>query len=154
MKYEYKYVKSIQKRLIIINLKLFKVDPFKALKNIDYYRLIEYPVVYKALKIENVKGLKILDIGSLDSIFPLFLAYNGHNVIASDINPRVKVLEMYAKKLGNKGRGIKQLSVIRPSFIRNWRSFVRHPTVTVGFLVYQHVRYFSAGLGYLASMVR
>jgi len=51
----------------------------------------------------------------------------------------------------NKGKGVKQLSPIRPGFIRNWKNFAKHPMLTVGFIVYQIVRYLSAGLGYLAS---
>lgn len=52
----------------------------------------------------------------------------------------------------NTARGIKQVSPIRPAFIRNWRRFIDCPALTFGFLVYQAVKYFSAGLGFLFSL--
>jgi len=86
-----------QRELIILNSKL---GMLRILKSIDYYRMIEYPFAYNLLKIENHSGLKVLDIGSLDSIFPLFLASKGNSeVTATDINPRVKILERHAKRL-------------------------------------------------------
>ncbi len=51
----------------------------------------------------------------------------------------------------NRGRGIKQLNPIRPAFIRHWKEFARHPLLTFGFIVYQLVKYFSGGLGYLKA---
>jgi glycosyltransferase involved in cell wall biosynthesis len=65
----------------------------------------------------------------------------------------------YGKTIGefikaNPQKGIKQLSPIRPAFIKHWKEFVGHPILTLGFVIYQIVRYFSAGLGYLASKVR
>jgi len=87
-----------QRELIILNSKL---GMLRVLKGIDYYRMIEYPVAYNLLEIENHSGSKVLDIGSLDSIFPLFLASKGNTEVTTiDINPRVKVLERYAKRLG------------------------------------------------------
>jgi glycosyltransferase involved in cell wall biosynthesis len=65
----------------------------------------------------------------------------------------------YGKTIGefikaNHQRGIKQLSPIRPAFINHWKEFARHPILTLGFIIYQVVRYFSAGLGYLVGKVR
>lgn len=51
----------------------------------------------------------------------------------------------------NAVRGIKQVSPIRPAFIRNWRSFVDYPSLAFGFVIYQVVKYLSAGLGLLIS---
>jgi glycosyltransferase involved in cell wall biosynthesis len=48
----------------------------------------------------------------------------------------------------------KQFSPIRPSFIKNWQEFMRNPTLTLGFIIYQIVRYFSAILGFLVSKMR
>ncbi len=47
------------------------------------------------------------------------------------------------------GRGVVQLSPVRPSYLRNWRRFARHPVLTLGFIVYQAVRYSSALAGLL-----
>lgn len=63
----------------------------------------------------------------------------------------------YGKMIGefleaNAGRGVKQLNLIRPAFIKHRKEFAEHPSLTLGFIVYQLVRYFSAGLGYLSSL--
>jgi glycosyltransferase involved in cell wall biosynthesis len=52
----------------------------------------------------------------------------------------------------NPERGIKQISPLRSAFIRNWKNFAKHPSLTFGFVVYQIVRYLAAGLGYLSSL--
>jgi glycosyltransferase involved in cell wall biosynthesis len=64
----------------------------------------------------------------------------------------------YGKTIGefiksNPQKGIKQLSPIRPAFIKHWKEFARHPILTLGFVIYQIVRYFSAVLGLLISKV-
>lgn len=56
-------------------------------------------------------------------------------------------LKPFLKK--NRRKGIKQLSLVRPAFIRHWREFLINPTLVPGFVVYEFVRYFSALLGYL-----
>lgn len=56
----------------------------------------------------------------------------------------------YIKKNPQKAR--KQLFVIRPAYIKNWRNFLKNPSLTVGFTIYQIVRYFATALGYLSSL--
>jgi glycosyltransferase involved in cell wall biosynthesis len=46
---------------------------------------------------------------------------------------------------------IRQISPARTAFIRHWRYFLKDPRLTVGFLVYQYVRYASAMIGYLST---
>jgi len=65
----------------------------------------------------------------------------------------------YGKTIGgfikaNPSKGIKQLSPIRPAFIKHRKEFAKHPILTLGFVIYQTVRYFSVGLGFLVSKVR
>ena len=60
-----------------------------------------------------------------------------------------KTLPKFIEK--NKDRGIKQLSPIRPAYLRHWKKFIRHPVLTLGFLVYQVTRYISAGIGYIVG---
>jgi glycosyltransferase involved in cell wall biosynthesis len=72
--------------------------------------------------------------------------------IILDVAARFFRREVFIKV--NPQKGIKQLSPIRPAFIRHWKEFARHPILTLGFIVYQSVRYFSAGLGFLVSKVR
>ncbi len=63
-----------------------------------------------------------------------------------------KTLPKFLRK--NKEKGIKQLSPIRPSFIKNIKKFAKHPTLTIGFLIYQLIRYLSAWIGYLIGKIR
>lgn len=63
-----------------------------------------------------------------------------------------KTIKMFLME--NPRRGMKQLGPIRPAFLINAKEFVGHPLLTVGFIVYQTVRYFAAGLGFLVSEVR
>ena len=70
----------------------------------------------------------------------------------------VKKYYYYGKTIGefikeNPRKGIKQLSPIRPAFIRHWKEFMKQPLLTLGFIVYQTVRYFSTGLGFLVSKI-
>jgi glycosyltransferase involved in cell wall biosynthesis len=53
----------------------------------------------------------------------------------------------------NPRKGMKQINPLRPAFIRNWRNFAKQPIVTLGFVIYQAVRYAAAGLGVLAAEV-
>jgi glycosyltransferase involved in cell wall biosynthesis len=52
----------------------------------------------------------------------------------------------------NKLQGFKQLVPIKRSYIRHWEKFLSNPSLAVGFIVYQAIRYMSAILGLLASM--
>jgi glycosyltransferase involved in cell wall biosynthesis len=63
-----------------------------------------------------------------------------------------KTLVKFLEK--NKGKGMKQLSPIRPAFVRHWKDFVYQPTLTLGFVIYQLVKFSSAGLGYLIGKER
>jgi glycosyltransferase involved in cell wall biosynthesis len=63
-----------------------------------------------------------------------------------------KTIEEFIKK--NSERGKKQLSPIRSALIRNWKSFLTHPILMAGFIIYQFTRYSSAGLGFLMNKVR
>lgn len=52
----------------------------------------------------------------------------------------------------NPDRGWRQLSPIRPAFIRNYREFLRHPVLALSFLVYQTVKYSSASAGFVMEL--
>jgi len=53
----------------------------------------------------------------------------------------------------NNKRGLMQLNPIRPAYFKNWKKFVYHPILTFGFIIYQIARYFSAGAGYIVSII-
>ena len=65
---------------------------------IDYFRCLEDPLVFNNLKREH--GLALLDIGSADTIFPLFVGSKGIEVWATDIDNGVLKLRKDAEKLG------------------------------------------------------
>lgn len=62
-----------------------------------------------------------------------------------------KTLRRFLKE--NKSVGIVQMSPIRSSWIKNWKKFVRHPFLTLGFIFYEFVYYSSGIAGYLVSFV-
>lgn len=70
----------------------------KIVKGIDYSRIIEYPLAFSQLEFQK-KNL-ILDVGSSDSVFPIFLASLGHKVQAIDIDQKALRLAQFADKLG------------------------------------------------------
>ncbi len=53
----------------------------------------------------------------------------------------------------NGRRGVAQISPVRPSYLRNWRRFLEDPVITIGFVVYQTVRYASAAAGLLGGRI-
>lgn len=93
-----KALKGIRKDLMSINLRL---GGNGILKGLDYYRWIEYPVTaaLASVRLDRSQKLKVLDVGSLDSILPLLLAQHGSKVLATDINARVGVLRDQAQVL-------------------------------------------------------
>lgn len=51
----------------------------------------------------------------------------------------------------NESGAYRQLSPLRPAFIRHWRDFAHHPVLSVGFVIYQVTRYASSTAGYLSA---
>ncbi len=54
----------------------------------------------------------------------------------------------------NPEKARKQLTPLRPSYLRHWKNFLMHPILTIGFVIYQSVRYSSAGLGFLSTKLK
>ena len=63
-----------------------------------------------------------------------------------------KSIDSFLKK--NRTRGLKQISPFRIAYFKNFRKFIRHPHLTMGFFIYQVVRYGSTALGILAHKSR
>ena len=62
----------------------------------------------------------------------------------------------YGKTIGefikrNPKKAKKQLTPLRSSYLRHWKDFLKHPMLTTGFIIYQSVRYSSAGLGFFST---
>ena len=70
----------------------------RIIKGIDYSRIIEYSLAFSQLEFQK-KDL-ILDVGSSDSVFPIFLASLGNKVQALDIDHKALKLIQFAGKLG------------------------------------------------------
>ena len=51
------------------------------------------------------------------------------------------------------GRSVLQLLPIRPAFLRHWRDFLKSPSLTAGFIIYQITRYGSSFFGILYKKV-
>lgn len=60
-----------------------------------------------------------------------------------------KSVGLFLKK--NKLRGVKQIVPLRASYLKHFNEFIRHPILTVGFVVYQIVRYSSGLVGLIAG---
>lgn len=80
---------------VLLGIKRKKLK--QVLGGIDYFRCLEYPLVFNNLKLSY--GHILLDIGSGNSIFPLFVASKGVQVLATDIDNCVVKLKEDAAKL-------------------------------------------------------
>lgn len=58
-------------------------------------------------------------------------------------------LRAFTEKNGR--RGLLQFSPVRVVLLKHWREFLRQPTLMLGFLVYQYVRYSAASIGFLVG---
>ena len=63
-----------------------------------------------------------------------------------------KTITLFLDK--NKAEGFKQLNPFRKIYLSNYREFVKHPALTIGFVVYQIVKYFSSACGILIYKLR
>jgi len=54
----------------------------------------------------------------------------------------------------NPEKAKKQLTPLRSSYLRHWKNFLIHPILSIGFIIYQSVRYSSAGVGFLSTKLR
>lgn len=54
----------------------------------------------------------------------------------------------------NPKKARQQLTPFRSSYLRHWKDFLMHPILTIGFIIYQSVRYSSAGVGFLSTKLR
>jgi glycosyltransferase involved in cell wall biosynthesis len=65
----------------------------------------------------------------------------------------------YGKTIGkfigkNPEKSRKQLSPFRAGYVRHRKDFLRHPSLTIGFVVYQSVRYGASFAGFIADKVK
>ena len=68
------------------------------LQGIGFYRCWELPLVVSYF--QPAPGTRVLDVGSLKSVLPVYWALRGCQVSVIDIDPRVKVQQDYARYLG------------------------------------------------------
>jgi len=64
----------------------------------------------------------------------------------------------YGKSIGlfvkaNQGKALRQLSPLRPAFIRHREEFRKHPVLAIGFVIYQGARYSSALAGFVMRRI-
>jgi len=77
-----------------------RVGLSRAVRGLDYVRCIEFPMVYLALDLKP--GMRHLDIGCRDSVFPLYIAREGGvEVHALDLDITVARQNEIARRLGS-----------------------------------------------------
>lgn len=62
-----------------------------------------------------------------------------------------KEMPQYIKT--NPGRGIRQINPIRASYFKHWKSFLKEPVLTVGFLLMLLVKYSGGMLGFIIAII-
>lgn len=62
-----------------------------------------------------------------------------------------RTIHLFLKK--NKIKGLVQMSPIRTPLIMNWRKFIEHPVLTLGFVFYEFVVYTSTFAGYVSLSI-
>lgn len=62
-----------------------------------------------------------------------------------------KTIHLFLVK--NKERGIKQVSPFRGAYIRHYKEFLKHPIISIGFAVYQLVRYSAGAFGIISAKI-
>ena len=92
--------------------------------------------------IVRLQGAKENNIGEPNSLSAYAMKYYYYG----------QTIGRYLKKY--RGRSVKQMTPVRPAFIRHRKQFARHPSLTAGFALYQVVRYLSTGVGLVAGRVK
>lgn len=81
-------------------------NPMLLIYPLDYVRAWEYPIILKHLK--ALLGTSVLDIGSGSSVFPVLMAYKGHNVWLMDTNREA----LFTQKKYCKHCGLENIHII------------------------------------------
>ena len=92
------------------------------------------------------------DIGKIDAKEVHLGEYKSLTEIARVNYYYGKTAALFLKK--NKSRGLLQISPIRKVYLLHYKEFLVHPTLAVGFIVYQIVRYTSGLIGLLANKIK
>lgn len=92
----------------------------------------------KGYKIGRIQG-KEIHLGEPKHLKDVVVKYIFYGKVVDDF---VKV---------NPKESFRQLSPVRMAYIRHWKSFFRNPKLSLGFFVYQYVRYSAAFAGYLSA---
>lgn len=101
------------------------------------YRLIKDG--YRIIRVDDVKELHIGEPKTLGEIAKKHYYYG-------------KTIGEFINKNPKKAR--KQITPLRASYLRHWDDFLKHPILSAGFILYQFVRYSSAGLGFSITKLR
>ncbi len=98
-------------------------------------------ILGKGYTIVRVPTVKEINIGEPKSLWGYARKYYYYG----------KTMRHYISQYPEKSK--KQLTPIRASYLKHWKKFAKHPVLTIGFIIYQFVRYMSAGLGYIDTSV-
>jgi glycosyltransferase involved in cell wall biosynthesis len=62
--------------------------------------------------------------------------------------------DMVNYKKENEQESKKQLSFIRPVYLKNWRKFLRQPTIAFSFILYNILKYLFGGTGFVVGKIK
>jgi glycosyltransferase involved in cell wall biosynthesis len=99
-------------------------------------------LIDRGYKISRINGVKEFNIGEPDMLRIYVQKYFYYG----------QTIGEYFKKYPK--QALTQLSPTRLAFFRQWRLFIKNPLLTIGFILYQFVRYYSAGVGYVAGKLK
>lgn len=107
---------KILHELFVLNAKL---GLYNFIKGIDYVRTVEFPVLAAEVLRQRSESLAFLDIGSGESIFPIFIASNSnYSVTVIDKFNWVERQYRYLSKIGKGSKYAKErFKVIKDDFI-------------------------------------
>lgn len=130
-----------------------------------------------AVAVRFIRRDAYLSVGGYDAKMVAGEDYDLHNRIADKyqigiINAKELHLREYTSLMGiakknyyygktvapflkkNKSRGLKQFSPFRKVYLQHYKKFISHPELSVGFVIYQIVRYGAGFVGIIVNIVR
>lgn len=124
---------------------------------------------YKRDVFEKIEGYKEDIVAGEDYDIQNRLVLNGYRIGTAEteglhlgepksIREIIKKQYFYGKTIkafleNNGSVGFIQISPFRVSLFRNWKKFLSHPVLTVGFIFYELIVYTAAATGYLVSYI-
>ena len=98
-------------------------------------------IIKNGYKVVRITGVKELHIGEPKSIIEVAKKHYYYG----------KTINRFIKK--DPERAMKIITPLRPSYFKHWKEFLTHPYLSIGFIIYQSVRYTAAGIGFIVAKI-